>query len=162
MATIIGRGESGVNTASVEARVFSLNAQALNTPVADFLSQVLTMALRFTGSESYVECKFQDVEMRSTTELETQLLVRSQRLKDDLALGLISDSEYHLMVYNRLPPEGTPQLSGTNFNAKQTAGVDTGALSPNGDPVGRAASAPGGNGGSRDNKTKPASASKPK
>lgn len=162
MATIIGRGESGVNTASVEARVFSLNAQALNTPVADFLSQIFTMALRFTGSESYVECKFQAVEMRSDTELETQMLVRAQRLKDDLSLGLITDAEYHLKLYNRLPPEGTPELSGTNFNAKQTAGVDTGALSPNGDPVGRAASAPGGNAGARDNKSKPASAAKPK
>jgi len=162
MATIIGRGESGVNTASVEARIFSLNAQALNTPVADFMSQVLTMALRFTGSESFVECAFQDVEMRSTTELETQMLVRAQRLKDDLSLGLISDAEYHLQMYGRLAPEGTPELSGTNFNAKQTAGVDTGALSPNGDPVGKAASAPGGNKGARDNKSKPASASKPK
>lgn len=161
MATIIGRGESGVNTASVEARIFSLNAQALNTPVADFLSQVLTLALRFTGSESYVECYFQDVEMRSTTELETQLLVRSQRLKDDLSLGLITDQEYHLMVYNRLPPPGVPKLSGTGFNAKQTAGVDTGALSPNGDPVGKAAGTPQGNAGARDNKSKPTSA-KPK
>lgn len=161
MATIIGRGESGVNTASVEARVFSLNAQALNTPVADFFSQLLTLALRFSGSESYVECCFQDVEMRSDTELETQKLVRSQRLKDDLSLGLITDFEYHMLVYNRPPPPGTPELSGTGFNAKQTAGVDTGAISPNGDPVGKAASAPGGNKGARDNKSKPASA-KPK
>lgn len=161
MATIIGRGESGVNTASVEARVFSLNAQALNSPIASFLSQIFTLALRFSGSESYVECKFRDVEMRSSTELETQMLVRSQRLKDDLSLGLISDQEYHLMMYGRLPPDGTPELSGTGFNAKQTAGVDTGALSPNGDPVGKAASAPGGNKASRDNKSKPTSA-KPK
>lgn len=159
MATIIGRGEAGVNTASVEARIFSLNAQALNTPVADFLSQMLTLALRFSGSESYVECYFQDVEMRSATELETQLLVRSQRLKDDLSLGLISDVEYHLMIYNRLPPPGTPLLSGTGFNAGNTAAqVDTGALSPNGDPVGKAASAPRGNAGARDNKSKPKSA----
>jgi len=158
MATIIGRGESGVNTASVEARIFSLNAQALNTPVADFFSQALTLALRFSGSESYVECYFQDVEMRSETELETQKLVRSQRLKDDLSLGLISDQEYHLMMYNRLPPEGTPLLSGTGFNSKGTAGVDITNLSPNGDPVGKAASTPQGNAGARDNKSKPKSA----
>lgn len=161
MATIIGRGESGVNTASVEARVFSLNAQALNTPVADFLSQAMTLALRFTGSESFVECYFQDVEMRSDTELETQKLVRAQRLKDDLSLGLITDFEYHMAIYNRPPPPGAPVLSGTGFLAAQTAGVDTGALSPNGDPVGKAASAPRGNAGARDNKSKPASA-KPK
>lgn len=160
MATIIGRGEAGVNTASVEARIFAMNAQALNEPVADLLSQVLTLALRFTGSESHVECYFKPVEMRSDTELETQMLVRSQRLKDDLSLGLITDAEYHLMVYNRLPPPGSPVLSGTGFAQGGTAGVDISAVSPNGDPVGRAASAPRGNAGARDNKSKPASATK--
>lgn len=160
MATIIGRGEAGVNTASVEARIFSLNAQALNAPVADFYSQLFTLALRFSGSESYVECYFKPIELRSDTELETQNLVKSQRLKDDLSLGLITDQEYHLMMYNRLPPEGVPTLSGTGFNAKGTAGVDTTAISPNGDPVGKAAAAPRGNAGARDNKSKPASATK--
>lgn len=32
MATTLGRGESGVNTASVEAALFAKNAEALNTP----------------------------------------------------------------------------------------------------------------------------------
>lgn len=157
MATIIGRGESGVNTASVEARIFSLSAQAINEPVAEFLSQALTLALRLNGSQSYVQCYFMPVEMRSETELQTQTLVKSQRLKDDLSLGLITDEEYHLAVYNRLPPPGTPVLSGTNFLTEK-AGVDTGALSPNGDPVGKAATAQGGNGGARDKKSKPVSA----
>lgn len=157
MATIIGRGESGVNTASVEARIFSLSAQSLNEPLALFWSQALTLALRLNGSESYVECYYLPVEMRSDTELETQKLIKSQRLKEDLSLGLIPDIEYHLEMYNRLPPKGTPMLSGTGF-ATQKAGVDVTAVSPNGDPVGRSASAPGGNKGSRDNKSKPASA----
>ena len=157
MATIIGRGESGVNTASVEARIFSLSAQSINQPLALFWSQALTLALRMNGSQSYVESYYKPVEMRSDTELETQLLVKSQRLKEDLSLGLISDTEYHLEMYNRLPPKGTPILSGTGF-ATAKAGVDTTAISPNGDPVGRSASAPGGNKGARDNKTKPATA----
>lgn len=154
MATIIGRGESGVNTASVEARVFSLSAQALNGPIGDLWSQAFTLALRLHGSTSFVECFFQPVEMRSDTELETQKLVRAQRLKEDLSLGLITDEEYHLWVHNRLPPSGVPKLSGTNFQQSGNAGVDVTALSPNGDPVGRAASAPGGNKGARDNKSK--------
>lgn len=154
MATIIGRGESGVNTASVEARIFSLNAQEINEPVAEFLSQVMTLALRLNGSQSYVECRFAEVEMRSESELATNHLVKSQRLKEDLSLGLISDEEYHLWMYNRLPPKGAPVLSGTGFNSPQ-AGVDATALSPNGDPVGRAATPQGSTGGARDNKSKP-------
>ena len=153
MATIIGRGEMGVNTASVEARVFSLSAQAINNPIAEFLSQALTLALRLQGSQSYVECYFKPVEMRSDTELETQLLVKGQRLKADLSLGLISDIEYHLEMYNRLPPPGTPVLSGTGFD-NAGAGVDATALSPNGDPVAKQSAAPRGNKPARDNKTK--------
>src|SRR5687768_2757842 len=86
MATIIGRGTSGVNTATVEARVFSMSAEAINKPIADFLGQALTMAIRLQGSQSYVDVKFAPVELRSETELETQLLIRSQRLKEDLSL----------------------------------------------------------------------------
>lgn len=153
MATIIGRGESGVNTASVEARVFSLNAQEINEPVAEFFSQVFTLALRLSGSQSYVECRFADVEMRSESELATNRLVQAQNLKEDLSLGLITDEEYHLKVYNRLPPPGAPVLSGTGFNS-QGASVDATDLSPNGDPVARAATPEGGTGGARDNKSK--------
>lgn len=154
MATIIGRGESGVNTASVEARVFSLNAQALNEPIADLWSQILTFALRLTGSQSRVEVYFLPVEMRSETELETQMVVRQTRLRTDLSDGLISDDEYHLWMYGRLAPEGTPLMSGTGF-LTQTAGVDVTNISPNSDPLGKSVSAPGGNKGARDNKTKP-------
>lgn len=116
MATIIGRGESGVNTATVEARVFSMNAEQLNKPIADILSQILTFALRLQGNESNVVCHFDPVEMRSALELETQLSVRSTRLKSDLSLGLISDAEYSLAMYGRLPLPGQPPLSGTNFD----------------------------------------------
>ncbi|WCD44147.1 hypothetical protein Lumi_008 [Xylophilus phage Lumi] len=163
MATIIGRGESGVNTASVEARVFALNAQALNEPCADFLSQYFTAALRYQGSESWVEAYFMPVEMRSDTELETQLVVRQQRLLADLSKGLISDDEYHLAMYGRLAPDDAPLLSGTNFDAPAPT-VDTQDITPNSDSLGRSVSAPGGNKGAKDNKTKPkaTSASKPK
>ncbi len=153
MATILGRGESGVNTASVEARIFSLSAQALNEPIAEWLSNALTLALRLNGSLSYVDCWFKPVEMRSDTELATQQLVKAQQLRQDLSDGLITDVEYHLKVYDRLPPPGTPVLSGTRFSTP-AQGVDTTAISPNGDPVGKSATAPGGNGGARDNKSK--------
>lgn len=115
MATIIGRGTTGVNTATVEARVFSLNAQAINKPIADLLSQSFTLALRLQGSESFVECQYADVELRPETELEPNKVMKATRLKTDLSLGIITDEEYHLEMYGRLPPPGAPTLSGTNF-----------------------------------------------
>lgn len=153
MATIIGRGESGVNTASVEARIFSLSAQALNEPLADLYSQLFTLALRMQGSQSYVECYFNPVEMRSDTELETQKLVKGQRLRQELSDGLISDEEYHLWMYNRLPPPGTPVLSGTGFNTEK-ATVDSTNISPNRSSIDSASVSPEGNKPARDNKSK--------
>lgn len=155
MATILGRGESGVNTASVEARVFSMSAQSLNNPIADLLSQALTLAIRLRGSQSYVDVKFKAVELRPDTELEPMLAIRRAGLRQDLSDGLITDDEYHLAMYDRLAPEGTPLLSGTGFMNKSDSTVDPTEISPNSDPLGQSIAVPGGQKASKDNKNKP-------
>lgn len=140
MATIIGRGESGVNTASVEARVFSMNADQLNRPVSDVLSQALTFALRLTGSESYVTVGFDEAELRSATEMEPQLTLKQTRLLGLLSMGVISDMEFTMAMLNRPPLPGAPKLSGTNFMPVGSAqtNADTAAnTSGNTDSVGR-------------------------
>lgn len=145
MATILGRGESGVNTASVEARIFSMNAEALNEPIAEILSQMLTMALRaIAGSESRVEVKFRGVELRPELELEPQRTMKAARLKEDLSLGIISDDEYHLEIYGRLRPDTAPELAGTGFMNQTSIGVDEENVSPNSDPLGRSLTPEGG------------------
>lgn len=138
VATVLGRGESGVNTASVEARVFTMNADALNKPIADCWAKMLTMALRVvTNSESHVECFFKPAEMRPLTELEPQLTLRAARLREDLSLGVITDDEYHLMMYGRIRPDSAPELTGTGFMNAGKIGVNEEEVSPNGDPLGR-------------------------
>lgn len=142
MGSVIGKGEKGVNTASVEARIFSLSAESLNGPIADLLSEAFTLALRLTGYQGYVVCKFDPVELRPSTELEPQLLMRQTRLQSDLSLGIITDDEYHLEMYNRPRPDSAPELSGTGF-AQPTAGessatANASKVSPNSDPMGRA------------------------
>lgn len=145
MGTVIGRGESGVNTSSVEARVFAMNTDGLNRPVGEVWGQILTLAMRLLGYQGKVEVCFKPVEMRPSMELEPQRLIMQQRLLQDLSLGLITDIEYHLQMYNRLPPAGVPELSGTGFMAvDQTMSVSP---SPNSDPLGRSVS--GGAAGSK-------------
>lgn len=135
MATIIGRGESGVNTASVEARVFSKSADGLNGPVADMLSDMWTFAMRMLGYQGYVECYFDLVELRPDMELEPQRIIKQQRLLQDLSLGLITDDEYHIEMHNRIRPDAAPELSGTGFfEQAETSAED---VSPNSDPLGR-------------------------
>ena len=116
MSTILGRGESGVNTASVEARIFAMNADEINGPVSEIWSQMLTMALRIMGFDtSFVECSFAPAEMRSLLELEPNLLLKASRLRTDLSDGIISDDEYHMAMYGRIRPDSSPELSGTGF-----------------------------------------------
>lgn len=144
VSTVLGRGESGVNTASVEARVFTMNADALNKPVADMWSKMLTMALRVVAkSDSRVECNFRPAEMRPETELEPQLALRAARLREDLSLGIIDDDEYHLIMYGRIRPDNAPELSGTNFMNSSSGSVDPTDVSPNDDPLGRSISPEG-------------------
>lgn len=121
MATIIGRGESGVNTASVEARIFTLNADALNVPIAEMLSKIFTTAFQIIGYPVFVNLTFPPSELRPATELEPQLATRQARVLEALSLGLVTDDEAHMMLYQRLPPPGSPRLMGTKFyGAKAT------------------------------------------
>jgi hypothetical protein len=151
MATILGRGESGVNTASVEARIFTMNAEALNEPVAEVWAQMLTMALRVVAkSESQVHCRFRPAELRPLTELEPQFTMRAARLKEDLSLGIITDDEYHLEMYGRIRPDDAPELSGTGFMNQTSVGVDETEVTPNSDPMGRSLT-PDGSKGAKSN-----------
>ena len=151
MSTILGRGTSGVNTGSVEARLAALYADQLNEPLADLLSRMFSFILQQGGYAGFAKVEFDPAELRPWTELEPQLTLRSQRLRQDLSDGLITDVEYHLWVYKRLPPDGAPELSGTGFltevaDASGAAGSKTGGgakpedVSPKTDSVGRAAS----------------------
>lgn len=142
MAVIIGRGESGQNTSSTEARIFSMNAQELNEPIAILLSQAFSLMLRLTGSSSTVEVKFAPVELRPDLELEPQRTMKGARLKEDLSLGIISDDEYHLEMHGRLRPDEAPELSGTGFMQASSASVNAEGVTPNDDPLGRSIASP--------------------
>ena len=152
MATIIGRGESGVNTASVEASVFAKNAEELNYPIAEMLSQMLTLALRLQGSTSRVEVKFQKVDLRPELELEPQRVMRQSRLLEALSYGVITDDEFHIKVFNRHRPDSVPELSGTGFYGGSNE-IDVSDTSANSDPMGRSLQ-PEGSNSARSNQSK--------
>ena len=120
VATVLGRGESGVNTASVEAQIFSMQAAEINEPLASIWSNLLTFALRLSGSTSYVEVYFDAPEMRPPNELEPAMVQKQARLRKDLSDGLITDDEYHWQMYNRPKPTSAPELSGTGFDNAKT------------------------------------------
>lgn len=147
MATVIGRGESGVNTGTVEARIFALNAEQLNRPVADILSQALTLAIRLAGVDAIVEVGFERIEMKSELELEPQNLIKQQRYLTLLSYGVISDDEFHIEMFNRPKPDFAPILSGTNFAVAPVDGTAAGSAAPSGqqpNAIDKSGTAPGG------------------
>lgn len=131
MATVIGRGNGTTGVASVEARLAAMFADQLNVPVKQLLDQILTFVLHTYGTRGFVDCKFDPAELRPATELEPQLVLRAARLRADLSLGLITDEEYSLQMYGRLPHPDAPKLSGTNFNPQGGPTVRTNDVSPN-------------------------------
>lgn len=124
MSTILGRGESGVNTSTVEARIFSMNADSVNLPVAEVLSKVFSCAYQIFGYPVVVSVIFPNAELRPATELEPQLLIKQNRLLDMLSRGLITDEEFSLQMFGRMPHLKAPKLSGTNFLVKEGTSPD--------------------------------------
>lgn len=115
VATVLGRGEAGVNTASVESRIFTMSAESLNEPVSDIMSRILTLAVRMAGFDGRVKVWFRHAELRPDLELESLRIQKQSRLLTDLSYGKISDEYYNIEMYGFLPPDGSEPLSGTRF-----------------------------------------------
>jgi hypothetical protein len=154
MPAVVGKANNG-QVASTEARLFALNADALNRAVAGALTKALTLAIRLTGFAGRLEVFFPPVELRPSLELEPQRTMQSSRLRQDLSDGIITDAEYSMAVYGRPPLPGAPTLSGTKFaDPVPAAGVDATSVSPNDDPLGRSLTGEGGNGVAKNNQAK--------
>lgn len=160
MPAVIGKSDNAT-TASTEARLFAMSADALNQSVADLLTRALTFGVRLGGYPGRVEVRFNPVEMRPVLELEPQMTVRGARLREELSLGTITDIEYHMQLHGRPPPDGAPELSGTNFlkAAAAAAEVDAEGINPNDDSLGRSMT-PDGSRAARSNATKSGSTAK--
>lgn len=145
MPAVVGK-TTNATTASTEARLFAMSADALNQAIASLLSKALTFGVRLAGYPGRVEAKFLPIELRPVLELEPHLTMRGARLRQELSLGTITDIEYHMELFGRPPPEGAPELSGTNFLSPSDAAADVNPndASPNGDSLGRDLAPPGG------------------
>ena len=140
VSAVLGRGSAGVNTASVEAKVFADNASELNKPVDYMLSEIFTLALRMTGFDGRAIMYSKEVELRSLTELENQLTMRQARLLEQLSLGIIDDTTFYIEMWGKVP-NNPSNLSGTNFQATK---INTSDTSSNTDPLGRSLTPEGG------------------
>lgn len=127
MPTVLGKSSGTSNVASAEVLMFMKYVEGtLWSKLNEMLSKILTLAVRLLGHDVYVEFKFNKIDLRPDSELESFRALKQSRILELLSLGLMTDEAASLELTGGLPPAGAPKLSGTNFfNAK--------AASPAGD-----------------------------
>ncbi len=123
LPSILGHGSGSQNIASSETLLFMKNAEgAVQQKLNDIYSRALTLATRLYGFDVYVEFKYDEIDLRPSSELEAFKSMKQSRILDQLSLGLISDVEASILLTGSLPPAGAPLLSGTFF--RPTTGAD--------------------------------------
>jgi hypothetical protein len=125
---IIGRGNNASNT-SVESMIFIRQVEgSTQKPLNELLSRMFTLILRMLGSDSVVEFKLSDINLRPEIELEAFMNQRQARIMEQLSLGLISDEQASITLTGQLPSGTFTPLSGTRFYEPTT--VSTAATNP--------------------------------
>lgn len=146
MPSVVGKSTNG-QVASTEARLFSMNCDSLNRIVAVPVQAALTLGARLAGFQGSIKVGFTPIELRPRLELEAQLTMKQARLQTDLSLGLISDHEYHMEMYQRPKPDSAPDLMGTNFKPGTSAEVDAASqIAQSQDTLGRSITGEGSDG----------------
>lgn len=122
------------NVATVEALLYAKVAANLQNPVEEIMSRALTLGIRLAGVDGFIKFKFNEIELRPKTELESHLSIRQNRTLEQLSLGRITDDEAQIALGLGPLPPGAPKLSGTMFYETKAPSETP---SPNSDPNGR-------------------------
>lgn len=126
LPAVLGHEVGSSNVASTSSMLFVKNATVIKQKLDEIYSRLFTLAVRLFGHDVYVTFKYDDIDLRPTTELESFKQTKQSRTLELLSLGLISDEEACLELTGHLPPQGYKPLSGTMFKSSsaQAAGGD--------------------------------------
>lgn len=117
---------SSSNASSAESLLFLKECDAIRRKLNEMYSRALTVAVRLSGLEGYVEFVYDAPDLRPSQELEAYRSMEQSRVLQQLSLGMITDEEAAIHLTGHLPPPGAPKLSGTMFMSA-SAGIDAGA-----------------------------------
>lgn len=116
---VLGHGSGSANIASTETQLFIKYCAGVQLKINSILSRALTLAVRLMGFDVYVQFKFDEIDLRPSSELEAFKAMKQSRILEMLSIGMITDEEASLEINGRLP-SGTAKLSGTFFKAGST------------------------------------------
>jgi hypothetical protein len=117
---------SSSNASSAESLLFLKECDAIRRKLNEMYSRALTVAVRLSGLEGYVEFVYDAPDLRPSQELEAYRSMEQSRVLQQLSLGMITDEEAAIHLTGHLPPPGAPKLSGTMFMSA-SVGIDSGA-----------------------------------
>lgn len=127
LPAILGHGVGSSNVASTESMLFVKSASgAVQVKLNETFSRVLTLAVRLYGLDVVVDFKFDPVDLRPESELESYKSMKQSRILEQLSLGLITDEDASLQLTGKLPLPGATKLSGTGFFNKKGAATNSG------------------------------------
>lgn len=127
MPAVLGMSPGSQNVASTESMLFVKSATgAITGKLNEFYSRVFTLAIRLLGFDVVCDFRYEPVDLRPESELESFKAVKQSRVLELLSLGLITDEEAALELTGKLPPPGMTALSGTKFMSNAAPnGADT-------------------------------------
>lgn len=118
MGTVLGHSAASSNIASSETLLYIKHAEgAIQFKLNEIYSRALTLAVRLFGFDCYVEFKYDRIDLRPDSEVETFRSQKQSRVLELLSLGLITDDEASIQLTGSLPPAGMAPLSGTRFQS---------------------------------------------
>lgn len=134
LPAILGHGVGSSNVASTESMLFVKSASgAVQAKLNETFSRVLTLAVRLYGLDVVVDFKFDPVDLRPESELESFKAMKQSRILEQLSLGLITDEDASLQLTGKLPAPGAPKLSGTGFFNKKAGNTENASIASTND-----------------------------
>ena len=137
MPTILGRQFGSSQTlGGVEALLYAKSVKCVQDVVISMLEKALTLSMQLEGIKGYAKCKYGEVSLRPSAELETFLQLKQSRTLKNLSLGFISDEQAaeELTGDPTLPKTFKP-LSGSGFMDPSSNSVDVNAINATRNPT---------------------------
>jgi hypothetical protein len=116
LPTVLGHGKGTSNTASAETLLFMKYVEGtVWAKLNEMFSKTLTLAMRLTGQDVYVDFSYNAIDLRPENELEAFKAMKQSRILELVSLGYLADEEASVMLTGHLPPAGFVPLVGTGF-----------------------------------------------
>ena len=142
LPTVLGHSDGTSNTASAEVLLFMKFVEGtVWAKLNEMFSKMFTLSVRLMGHDVYVDFKYNEIDLKPASELESFKSMKQSRVLQLLSLGMLTDADASIQLTGVLPPAGMKPLSGTDFmpmGAAQPAGDGNNGASNSGSTMNNA------------------------